>query len=225
MRTVRALAGSLAVVMLLPGIGTGQTPKPFKDAWFWGIKGGGFAYGDLSTNLKQSYKMAPAAGVDWLITRTHGGLYLSFSQAFLTSRDYVITNTSTSDTLPRQIDLTNVRRFDVAAMGFPGDNPRVRPYAGLGFTVEQVATAQPQGNYTTNDQYVATQSFVQQARTGFSPLVIVGSQFRLSVVSAFIQATASPAQKTQFLYNGKSFHVGYDIGLRYNIGSSIEREP
>lgn len=221
MRTVRALTTTLALVVLLPGLGAAQSSKPFKDAWFWGVKGGGLAYGDQSSGLSSSYKQAPTAGVDWMITRTHGGLYVSYTQAFLTAKQYIVA--TASDTVPREVDLNGLRRFDVAAMVFPGDNPRLRPYVGLGFSLKQVATATPQGSFQSQDDYNATQSLIQEYRTGFSPLVILGSQFRVRGVSAFLQGTASSAQKNMFLYNQKSWHFGYEIGVRYNIGSSIDR--
>lgn len=217
MRTVRALWTALAVMTLLPAIGAAQSEKPFKNAWFWGLKGGGLVYGDLAANGTSSYKMAPAVGADWMITRTHGALYVSFSQAFFSATQMVAT--SAGDTVGQPVSLKDMRRFDVAAVGFPGDNPYIRPYAGLGVSLKQIADAEPQ--QVPND-YEA--SVIQSYRTGFSPLVMVGTQLRMRSFSAFVQATASPAQKNMFLYNSKSFHLGYEIGLRYNAGTSIERE-
>jgi hypothetical protein len=222
MRTVRALTTTLAFLTLLPAIGAAQSEKPFKDAWFWGVKGGGFVYGDQSAGTASTYKQAPTAGIDWMITRTHGGLYVSYTQGFLTAKQYV--TATAEDTVPREVDLKGLRRFDAAAMVFPGDNPRIRPYAGLGFTMLQVATASPQGTFQSMSDYDATVSLIQDNRTGFSPLVIVGSQFRLNTVWLFVQGTASPAQQNMFLYNQRAWHMGYDIGLRYNIGSSIEQD-
>ncbi len=226
MRTVRALATTLGLLggALLPAIGAAQASRPFTDAWFWGVKAGGMAFGDYGANATSStFKMAPVAGLDWMITRRHGGLYVSYEQAFFNSRQFVLTNTSSADTLPREIDLQDMRRLDVAAMIFPGDNARLRPYAGLGFSLKQIATATPQGTYTNQAQFDATQSFIQNYRTGFSPFFIGGAQYRTRQVSVFGQGTASPAQKNTFLYNGKPFHLGLELGVRYNIGSSIDR--
>lgn len=220
MRTVRALWTALAAAALMPVVGAAQSGKPFKDAWFWGVKAGGLAYGDLAADGTTTYKQAPVVGADWMITRTHGALYVSYSQAFLNATQYVAT--SQSDT-GRAVALKNMRRFDAAAVGFPGDNPFVRPYVGIGISLKQINDADAQGSFATPSQYQATQSVIQAYRTGFSPIVMVGSQFRLSLVSAFVQATASPAQKNMFLYNNKSFHLGYEFGLRYNAGPSIEQ--
>lgn len=217
MRSVRALWAALAVVTVLPGVGAAQSSKPFKDAWFWGIKAGGLAYGEVATNYTSTYKQAPTIGADWLITRTHGGLYVSYSQAFLTTTQYVAT--SSSDTVGQAVSLKGLRRLDVAAMGFPGDNPRVHPYVGIGVSLKQVGDVEAGANETAYEART-----IQLYRTGFSPFVILGGQLRLSMISAFAQATASPAQKNMFLYNGKSFHLGYEVGLRYNAGTSIDRE-
>jgi hypothetical protein len=79
-------------------------------------------------------------------------------------------------------------------------------------------------NFTSSDQYEATQQFITQYRTGASPFFIAGSQLRLIGFSVFFQGTASPAQKNMFLYNGKAFHLTYEAGIRYNVGSSISKD-
>jgi len=42
-------------------------------------------------------------------------------------------------------------------------------------------------------------------------------------VSVFLQGTATPTQKNFLLYNGRSVNFSYEAGLRYNVGSSIDR--
>jgi hypothetical protein len=34
---------------------------------------------------------------------------------------------------------------------------------------------------------------------------------------------ASPSQKNFLLYNGRPFNFGFEVGLRYNAGTSIDR--
>src|SRR5690242_4237867 len=82
MRTIRALVAAAAVVVALPSIAAAQHGRQFKDAWFWGIKGGGLTFADSGA----AYKTAPYAGIEWLITRTRGGLYISAGEAFLKSK-------------------------------------------------------------------------------------------------------------------------------------------
>ena len=70
MRITRALAAAVAIVAAMPRVGTAQLGSSFKDAWFWGVKAGGMDFNSATTTHRQ----APLAGVEWLITRSHGGL-------------------------------------------------------------------------------------------------------------------------------------------------------
>jgi hypothetical protein len=221
MRTIRALAAALLLVGVLPRVGSAQLGRSFKDAWFWGVKAGTMDYNKalISSGAIQTHQQAPLVGAEWLITRSHGGLYISYSQAFLTDQARVQTDASDTTTI-RDVTLKNMRRLDVAAMAFPGNNAFFHPYGGAGFSVKQINRADIL-NPTTDD--VAAQSFITQLRTGVSPYFVVGSQFRLPMFSFFVQGTASPAQKNMFLYNSKSFHVTLETGVRYNFGSSIDK--
>jgi len=120
MRILRALTIAASVVAL-PSLATAQQGRPFKDAWFWGVKAGGFTLADTGG----SYTMAPMVGAEWLITRTHGGLYLSAGQAFFNSTTLAAANESNSAL--RVIRLNNLRRFDAALMAFPGEHNRWHP--------------------------------------------------------------------------------------------------
>src|ERR1044071_9604298 len=101
MRSIRALGTALTVLSLLPCVATAQKDRQFKDAWFWGVKAGGLSFADASG----AYKMAPLAGGEWLLTRTHGGLLISLSQAFM-STTTIFPAGPESDSL-RTIDLKN----------------------------------------------------------------------------------------------------------------------
>lgn len=220
MRITRALAAALAFAALMPRTGTAQLGRGFKDAWFWGAKAGAMDYNSATTTHQQ----APLGGIEWLITRSHGGLYVSYSESFFTDQAAILTNVDPSDTLPRLINLKNMRRLDVAAMIFPGNNLYMHPYAGIGFSIKQISNAESADPlYTSQDQYNATQAYIAALRTGASPYFIVGNQIRLIGFSVFFQGTASPAQKNMFLYNNKAFHLTYEAGIRYNFGSSIEK--
>jgi len=107
MRTLRVLTIAAAVVAL-PSLATAQQGRPFKDAWFWGVKAGGFSLADTAG----AYTMAPMVGAEWLITRTHGGLYLSVGQAFFNSATLAAANESATSL--RTIKLNNLRRADGA---------------------------------------------------------------------------------------------------------------
>ena len=220
MRTIRALTIAAAIVAALPSLATAQYGRGFTDAWFWGVKAGGITLADSG----QAYKQAPEAGVEWLITRTHGGLYISAGQAFFTQQTFVARDPASADSGSRVVDVKNLRKLDVAVMGFPGDYQRFHPYAGVGFALSEAASAVPRGPFSNSGQLAFATQTIQDSKVGFSPLFIAGGQYRLRLASVFGQATISPAQKNFILYNGRPWSFGYEIGLRYNIGTSIDRD-
>ena len=220
MRTIRALMAAVTVVAALPSVSTAQDGRQFKDAWFWGVKAGGYSF----ANPSQSYTAAPLAGIDWLITRTHGGLYVSASEAFFTSQALIANGPTLSDTGVRVIDLKDMRRLDMAAVGFPGEHLHLHPYVGVGFTLNEVAAAIPQGPFTQSNQIDYANSVVNDAKVSFSPMLLFGAQYRLRRLSVFAQGQASPAQRNFIMYNGRPFNYTYEFGIRYNAGSSIDRD-
>jgi hypothetical protein len=221
MRTIRALTIATAIIAMLPTLAAAQAGRNFKDAWFWGIKAGGISLADSST----SYKQAPMAGVDWLITRTHGGLYISGAQSFFSRQAFTLRDpVAGTDSGVRVIDLKNMRKLDMAIMGFPGEHLRFHPYVGVGFSLNQVAEAEPQGPFGNTGQLTSAEQVIQDQKTAFSPLLIVGGQYRMTRFSVFGQATLSPVNTSFLLYNGKPYSIGYEFGLRYNVGSSISRD-
>jgi hypothetical protein len=221
MRTIRALTIAVAVVAALPTIASAQHGRGFRDSWFWGIKGGGFTFADSA----QAYKLAPMGGVEWLITRTHGGLYISGGQAFFKNKTLTLFDPAAPrDSGFRVIDMKNMRKLDVAVMGFPGEHIRFHPYAGVGFTLGEVTDVVARGPFTNEDQQTFANTVIQDQKVAFSPLLIVGAQWRLPWVSVFGQGSVSPSQKEFILYNGRPFNFTYEMGLRYNIGSSLDRQ-
>ena len=221
MRTIRALTTALALTAVLPGIGAAQAGRPFKDSWFWGIKAGGLTY---SAPAKSGSSFAPIVGADWLITRSQGGLYVSFSQAFLTQTSYVDTLDAADATAPHAVSLKGLRRLELGAMAFPQISTIWHPYAGIGLVINQIGTASASGAGLSQNEAAILDQTITDSRTAMSPLLIAGTQYRLKWFSAFGQATFSPSQKNFFLYNGGAANLGYEFGIRYNIGSSIATE-
>lgn len=219
MRTIRALTIAAAVVAALPSISSAQTGRGFQDAWFWGIKAGGLTIADSA----RSYRQAGLAGVDWLITRTHGGLYISGSEGFFNSQAFVAPDPVNPDTGTRVVNVRNMRKLDVAAVGFPGQNIRVHPYVGVGFTMGAITSAAAQGPFTTVDQVSFANEQIQNTKVAFYPLLIAGAQYRLSWASVFGQGTMNLVHSGYLMYNGRPYNFTYEIGLRYNVGTSIDR--
>lgn len=217
MRTIRALRMAAVLMVVVPTIAVAQQGRQFKDAWFWGIKGGGLTVVDSG----QHYVQAPTVGLEWLITRTYGGLYMSASQSFFKEHSFTLRDPFIRDSGFRPITLRNMRRFDVALMGFPAQRTHFHPYVGVGFSLAEVAQAVPEGPFFSVDQLNFALDVIQQERVSISPYFIGGGQWRLSYFSVFGQLTASPTQRTFLAYNGKPLNFGYELGIRYNVGTSI----
>jgi hypothetical protein len=221
MRTIRALTVAATVMAALPTIAHAQGGRGFKDSWFWGLKGGGYSLADSGSN----YVQAPTVGVEWLITRTHGGLFVSAAQTFFTQHSFTLRDPAAPlDSGLRPIAIKNMRRVDVALMGFPGDHIRFHPYVGAGMSLMQIASASPDGPFSNEEQITYAAAVIQQERVAFSPFFIAGGQYRFRQLSVFGQLTGSPAQKNFLAYNGKSFNFGYEAGIRYNVGTSISKD-
>ena len=219
MRSIRALA-VVALVVLDASVAAAQSTRQFRDSWFWGVKGGALHY-QVQSNPSA---LSPMVGADWLITRKQGGLYLSFDHSFF-SKDTIFVNDSITplDTVPRAIELSGMRRFTLAGMLFPLDNPRIHPYVGLGVALSAIAKAEPQGTYSGRAQENLVMATVSQFKAVASPIIIVGAQMKLLPVSAFGQLTVSPATNQFFLFTQSTWRTSAEFGVRYNIGSSIDR--
>jgi hypothetical protein len=225
MRLLRVLAAASTIAALLAQPSAAQEGRQFKDAWFWGVKGGLLNYSSAST-LSAT---APLVGAEWLITRTRGGLYVSYDQAFLTTQGAFVDRDGSGAVFLNPVDIKDVRRLSAAAMVFPMQQPNLHPYVGLGFTYYRVGHAVLSATSPTtpgSPRYALAQDSILEKKTAISPLLMAGAQFRLQPVSVFVHGTVSPTQKDFFLARGESsrlFYYGLEFGLRYNVGSSIDR--
>ena len=221
MRLLRVLTAAIGLAALLPRTGAAQEGRPFKDAWFWGIKGGGLVYSSASTE----HSIAPSVGAEWLITRSRAGLYLSFDQAFLNTQGQFLDRDPDS-TFYRSVQLKNVRRFQMAAMVFPMQTPRYHPYFGLGLALNEINNASLSGSFATPARFQVALDSVQSKKASFSPTFIGGLQVRNPAFSIFGQAVASPKTRNSFLTTpggGTGVNFSLEGGVRYNFGTSVDR--
>lgn len=237
MRSIKSLALTaclaLSAIATAPSLHSGQAhaqgPRPFRDSWFWGVHGGLATYTSANATDPAASGNSSAAlqlGADWLITRKTGGLYVSFSQAFMTTTGAVINGPTSADTGFRFVDVKNLRRFNLAAMAFPGDYIKVRPYIGAGIAFDYLGAARPQLSTTDSDrQEEFALAEVSNTKASLGPLFIAGAQYRaLDVISVFGQFTAAAMTKDFLLSSGKPIALAFQFGLRYNLGSSIDKE-
>ena len=105
-----------------------QASRYFEDSWFWGVKSG---VATFSPTLGGN-ETAATYGAEWMITRTHGGLYVSFDEANVSTTSAVL-DANTSDGF-RPVTVSKLHRIGFAALAFPKRFGNVRPYAGLGLS-------------------------------------------------------------------------------------------
>ena len=216
MRTVRWLTSGLALAALVPTLGVAQqssSSRLFENSWFWGAKGGVMSF----STQADGNTAAPLVGIEWLITRTHGALYISGEQAFFKA------TSSVSDRYGQQyrVAMRDMRRYTAAALAFPWTWGTVRPYGGVGFSLNNIQRTSLLDMPATDTSIMDVGAQLNRQKDRVSFITMVGIQGQYQRVSLFGQATYMPA-KADFLLNGRSTYI-IEAGIRYNFGSSKER--
>ncbi len=215
MQKLRAVAMALAAVTVVSASGNAQGMRNFDNSWFWGFKSGintfsAPGHGNTSTvNL----------GIDWLITRTKGGLYVSGEQSIF-KRDVDIFD-ATSNTGERTVQVSDMRRITVAGLAFPKHFGGITPYGGVGYTIAVLGDAKirvDSANTFPNNSFV---DLVDRARSRSAVVGIVGVQIQTRRAAIFAQESMIPSN-TNFLFS--SVMSFFEFGVRYNFGTSIDRE-
>jgi hypothetical protein len=218
MATVQRIASAVALVALIPASGLTQSSNHFKDSWFWGVKGGVISFSTATVENRTE----PVVGGEWLLTRSQGALYIAYDQALFDA------TSAFTDTLgqSRTVTIKDMRRLTGAAMAFPfaidASFATIRPYAGAGFALNFLRSAQVVGGLPTDSaarKDVSKRLEDQQDRA--APVLILGLQLQVGRLAGFIQGTAMPAE-TRFLLNGRPTFFA-EVGVRFNAGSS--RDP
>jgi len=216
MRSMGRLTTGLALLSLVPAAAAAQESRPFTDSWFWGVKGGAMT---VETPFESA--IAPTVGIDWLITRSRAGLYMSVEQGFFEDQFGTVFDASASSGM-RDVSLKNFRRASFALMAFPKPWGSVRPYAGLGIALNLVQRARPVGAFTDPDDMALVLDRVENRRSRTSVLFTGGVQGMAGPMNVFAQATAMPTG-SNFLLNGADSMYLLEAGVRFNVGSAIER--
>jgi hypothetical protein len=216
MRTVRWMSSVLALVALTPVVSAAQSNRLFENAWFWGAKAGlmNFSTGNNTTTT------APLVGAEWLITRNKAGLYLSAEQAFFNTTGYVFDANSQQ----YNVALKDSRRYTAALLAFPVNWGSLRPYGGVGLSLNLIQHATvDQSQFTDPDQEDVVANAVHEERDRVSFILMGGLQAQYRRFSVFGQATYMPA-RANFFFSGRSTYI-LEAGIRYNVGSSIDKTP
>lgn len=214
MRKTNSFIAGLLCTALIPAAASAQRARGFEDSWFWGVKGG------VSTFAPTFGTSGNAAtyGIDWLVTRTHGALYLSLDESNLSARSAVFDPSAEGEF--REVQVDKLRRVGFAALAFPKRFGRFRPYAGLGLTLNVVARAAPLVSGTEGELDETVFDRVDERRTQTAFLGMAGTQAQFNRAALFVQASVAPAS-SRFLLSGSSLGF-FEAGVRYNFSGSRE---
>ena len=215
MRTTRWFIAGLVCSASLSVTASAQQARYFDNSWFWGVKSG---VATFSPSLGGN-ETAATFGGEWLITRSKGGLYVSADQANVSTVSAVV-DANTSDGV-RPVTVNKLRRLGFAALAFPVRFGRVRPYAGLGLSVDVVGSASPQLSAKETSVDDAVSQRIDEHRSQAGVLGMAGLQVQFERLAIFGQASVVGATSSFLL--GNSALGFFEGGVRYNIGNSRSR--
>jgi hypothetical protein len=214
MQKHRAVAVALVATIVASASASAQGVRNFDNSWFWGFKSGinTFAapgHGNTST---------VDLGVDWMITRVKGGLYVSGNQSIFQRDVEVLDPGATSG--QRTVEVHDLRRISFAAVAFPKHFGGITPYAGLGYTLAVLGDARIKADTTNGFPDNSFLDAVDQRRSRSSVLGMVGVQIQTKRAAIFAQETILPSNPTFMFTSALSF---FEFGVRYNFGSAIDQ--
>ncbi len=224
MRSIRLAAAALlftAAAGTTPSSAFAQTASTanFQDSWFWGVYGGQMQFPTVIATTT-----APTIGIDWVITRTNFALNVFADQSYFTNAVSTVPDFPTS--APRRVDFTDMRRVGFSAMFFTPQYRMFKPYIGAGYSFNFIKTASPEGNfYTSPTAHDSVAARIDKARSQGKLFGDIGVMALFGRYAPFAQYTVMPTQgKGSWLVNGAGFTNIWQVGLRYNFGSSIEKK-
>lgn len=214
MRTTRLFFAGLVCAASFSGTASAQAARFFDDGWFWGVKSG---VATFSPTLGDN-ETAATYGAEWLITRNHGALYVSFDETNVSTVSAVL-DASTSEGF-RPVSVDKMRRVGLAVLAFPKRFGRLRPYGGLGLSMGLVGDASPMVSGSSDNVDDAVFDRIEERRSQVGVLLMGGAQVQFERLAFFGQASVVPGQSNFLL--GNNVLGFFEAGLRYNFGSSRE---
>ncbi len=192
-----------------------QQEQLFQNSWFWGLHAGSTSIGTPN----KSTSGVGTIGADWMITRTDGGLYVSYDQASFT-RTSGISDPSAANGV-RPVSVRDMRTVSIGGLAFPWHSGRFRPYAGLGYALSLIGNAAAQPDSLNSAPPANLSQTVDNARSRSSVFGLVGAQWQIRRTAIFAQASFIPSSD-QFLVTKPITAIV--AGIRYNFGSSIDSQ-
>jgi len=215
MQKLRAAAVAVVATLVVSVSASAQEMRNFDNSWFWGFKSGVNTFSAPGHGNTSTVDL----GVDWLITRTKGGLYVSGNQSIF-KRDVDVFDPASNNN-QRTVQVSDLRRISFAALAFPKHFGGITPYGGIGYTIAVLGDARiylDSANTFPNNAFLDK---VDQARSRGAVFGMGGVQIQTRRAAIFAQETILPSN-AQFLF--PSVLSFLEFGVRYNFGSSIDRE-
>ncbi len=214
MQKLRAVTVALVATFVVSASVNAQVRRNFDNSWFWGFKSGVNTFstpGDGNTSTVD-------LGIDWLITRTKGGLYVSGNQSIF-ERDIDVFDQA-SNTGQRRVRVNDLRRITFAGLAFPKHFGGITPYGGIGYTIAVLGDARIFVDSTNTFPNNAFIDRVESLRSRSSILGMAGVQIQTKRAAIFAQETLIPSTPNFLFTSVMSF---FEFGVRYNFGSAIDR--
>ena len=173
--------------------------------WYWGAHAGAFIY---RTNAQKFYA-DPIIGINWLITKKRGALYVGGEEAFFTS-DATASVTDPATGTGYTVAFSKVRRIFAGLLAFPLQG-HIEPIVGLGLSMNTVVDARansPAGQAAAND-----------AGNKADAWVLGGVQINVGKLAVFGQYVVSTSANSWLMIQEQHSIQG---GVRYSLGKSKE---
>jgi hypothetical protein len=214
MQKLRAVTVALVATFVVSAGAHAQVRRNFDNSWFWGFKSGVNTFSTPGGGNTSTVDL----GIDWLITRTKGGLYVSGNQSVF-ERDVDVFDQA-SNTGQRRVRVNDLRRITFAGLAFPKHFGGITPYGGIGYTIAVLGDARIFVDSTNTFPNNAFIDRVESLRSRSSVLAMAGIQIQTKRAAIFAQETLLPSTPNFLFTSVMSF---FEFGVRYNFGSAIDR--
>jgi hypothetical protein len=214
MRTVRWLAFGLALIALLPSASAAQQGRLFRDSWFWGASAGAMSFSTATVSNQQ----APVVNLEWFITRTRGGLYLSAGRSFFTANAGVKDNLGTL----YNVQIQDMTQFQADLIALPVAWGPVHLYAGGGFQMNIAHSAVVTDSILNPNTKTQVEQTLKDQQDAIRFNLLLGVHAQLKRIAIFGNAEWLPAMGNFVL--GQKATWMLEGGIRLNFGPSDESQ-
>src|SRR3954469_21762145 len=215
MQKLRAVVVAVVSTLVVSASAHAQGIKNFDNSWFGGFKSGINMFSVPGHGNTSTVDL----GIDWMITRSKGGLYVSGNQSIF-QRDLTVFDESGPNG-QRTVRVNDLRRISFAALVFPKHFGGITPYGGLGYTLAVLGDARVFVDSASSFPSNAFFDQIDQARSRSAVMAIAGLQIQLSRLAVFGQETVLPSNPSFLFPSVLNF---FEFGVRINFGSSIDRD-